>query len=59
MAIILAGIFIAFCLFYYLDQKRKIRNEQRRERSLEKFKQLLVQLKQSDRGNNGDSQTKL
>ena len=43
-AIILGGIFIGFCLAYYLDQKRKIRNEKLLERSMEKFEQLLDQL---------------
>ena len=43
-AIILGGIFIGFCLAYYLDQKRKIRNEKLHERSMEKFEQLLDQL---------------
>jgi hypothetical protein len=47
MAIILAGIFIAFCLAYYLDQKRKIRNQKLHERNREKFEQLLDHLKHS------------
>jgi hypothetical protein len=47
MIIILAGIFIAFCLFYYLDQKRKLRKKQLRERRREKFEQLLEALKNS------------
>jgi hypothetical protein len=49
MAILLAGIFIAFCLAYFVDQKRKIRNERRRERSQKKFENMLDQLKQSER----------
>jgi hypothetical protein len=49
MAIIVAGIFIAFCLFYYLDQKRKIRKEQLEERNREKFEQLLGSLKRRDK----------
>jgi hypothetical protein len=48
MAVIVAGIFIAFCLFYYLDQKRKVRNEQRRYRNREKFENLLKQVKHSN-----------
>jgi hypothetical protein len=48
MIIILAGIFIAFGLFYYLDQKRKIRNRQRQDRNREKFEQLLNQVKHSN-----------
>lgn len=47
--LIIGGIFIAFCLFYYVDQKRKIRNERLHERSKEKFEQLIDQLKQSDK----------
>lgn len=49
MVIVLAGIFIAFCLAYYLDQKRKIENERRRERSQKKFENLLGQLKHSEK----------
>ena len=49
MAILLAGIFIAFCLFYYSDQKRKIRNEQLKERSREKFEHLLDTLKMDNK----------
>ena len=49
MAIIFAGILIAFCLAYYLNQKRKIRNEKLHERNREKFEQLLDQLKKSDK----------
>jgi Mg2+/citrate symporter len=48
--VILGGIFIAFCLAYYLDQKRKIRNGKLHERNREKFEQLLDQLKHSDKG---------
>jgi hypothetical protein len=44
MAIIFAGIFIAFCLAYYHDQKRKIRNAKLHERYGEKFEHLLNQL---------------
>jgi hypothetical protein len=51
MAVVLAGIFLAFCLFYYLDQKRKIRNEQKHKKNREKFKQLLDQLKRSSKNN--------
>jgi hypothetical protein len=43
--VILGGVFIAFCLAYYLDQKRKIRNEKMHERNREKFEQLLGSLK--------------
>jgi hypothetical protein len=49
--VILVGIFIAFCLAYYLDKKRKIRNERLHERSKEKFEQLLDQLKQPGKNN--------
>jgi len=45
MPIIIAGIFIAICLFYYLDQKRKRRNEKLQERKREKFEQLSRKLK--------------
>lgn len=54
MAIILAGIFIAFCLAYYLDQKRKIRNEKLHERNREKFEQLLSQIKHLDKATNNN-----
>lgn len=40
MIIILAGTFVAFGLFYYLDQKRKIRNRHRQDRKREKFEQI-------------------
>jgi hypothetical protein len=55
MAIVLAGIFIAFCLAYYLDQKRKIRNEKLRERNKEKYEHLLDLLKKTgkDRDHTG------
>jgi len=49
MAIILPGIFIAFCMAYCLDQKRKIRNQKLRERSKEKFEQLLGQLNRANK----------
>jgi hypothetical protein len=52
MAILLAGIFIAICLFYYLDQKRKIRKEQLKERSREKFEHLLATLKRGNKDQN-------
>ena len=48
-AVVVAGIFIAFCLAYYLGQKRKIRNERLHERNREKFEQLLDQIKKIDR----------
>ena len=44
-AVVVAGIFIAFRLAYYLDQKRKIRNARLHERNREKFEQLLDQIK--------------
>jgi hypothetical protein len=49
MAILLAGIFIAFCLFYYLNQQREIRKAQLRERNKEKFEHLLETLKVGNR----------
>lgn len=51
-AVIFGGIFIAFCLFYYLDQKRKIRNEKLYERNRKKIEQLLDQLKYSGKTEN-------
>ena len=49
MIVLIAGIFIAIMFFYYLDQKRKMRNERKRERTREKFDQMLQQLERRDR----------
>ena len=50
--IVLAGVFIAFCLFYYMEQKRRIRREQSRQDKKEKFERLTETLKkQKVRGN--------
>ena len=53
MAIIIAGIFIATGLFFYLERKRKIRNEQLHERNRQKFQQLLSTLKSDNEHSQG------
>ncbi len=45
MIIILAGTFIALAFFYYLQQKRRIRKEQKMMDNKEKFERLLGYLK--------------
>lgn len=45
--LILAVVFVAFCLFYYLDQRRRIRLEEKRERFREKQTALVEELRQS------------
>lgn len=47
MALILPAVFVAFCLFYYLDQRRRIRLEEKRERFREKQTALVEELRQS------------
>jgi hypothetical protein len=44
MIVVFAATFIAIAFFYYLDQKRKLRREQQRDRTHKKFEQLLQQL---------------
>ena len=41
----LIAIFITFCIFYYTNQKHRIRKEQRRERLEEKQEELLQTLR--------------
>lgn len=45
MGLILAVVFVAFCLFYYLDQRRRIRLEEKRERFREKQTALVEGLR--------------
>lgn len=45
MFILLAGILIALSLFYYMDQKRKIRNEEKHEQRMERLRNLLDVIK--------------
>jgi len=41
----LIAIFISFCLFYYFNQKNKIKKQLRRERLEEKQQELLATLR--------------
>jgi hypothetical protein len=52
MLILITGIFLGIALFYYMAQKRRIRNEQRRIKSREKFTQLLSTLEPSPKTKN-------
>ncbi|MGV3765992.1 MAG: hypothetical protein ACO1NW_07680 [Chitinophagaceae bacterium] len=45
LALILGVIFVAFCLFYYLEQRRRIRMDERRERFREKQQALVEGLR--------------
>ncbi|MBS1653612.1 MAG: hypothetical protein JSU05_02115 [Bacteroidetes bacterium] len=48
MFIVLAGILIALSLFYYMDQKRKIRNEEKHEQRMERLRNLLDVIKKKN-----------
>ncbi len=41
MFIILFSTLIALCFFYYMEQKRRVRNEKRQEGNKEKLEELL------------------
>jgi hypothetical protein len=45
MFILLAGLLIAFSVAYYMNEKRKIRNEQLHLHKMEKFEELMNTLK--------------
>jgi len=49
MVVVIAGIFIAFSFFYYLEQKRKIKSEPQKDRVHKKFQQLLQQLEHREK----------
>jgi uncharacterized membrane protein len=53
--ILLVGVFISLSLFYYFNQKMKIKREQRRDRFEEKQEAILEMLrKQHAKGHEAD-----
>ena len=47
MALILGLVFVGFCLFYYLEQRRRIRMDEKRERFRERQEKLVEEVRQS------------
>jgi hypothetical protein len=45
MFIVFAGILIALSLFYYMEQKRKIRKEEKHKQRMERLRDLLDVIK--------------
>lgn len=45
MFIVFAGILIALSLFYYMEQKRKMRKEEKHEQRMERLRDLLDVIK--------------
>lgn len=54
MKIILVGIFIALGLFYYMNNRRRIRNQITRERNQERFENLINLVRREQQTNEND-----